>query len=254
MTTQHPHRQQSPAKEGERLRDLLLDHPVVRAYVSQLVTFAAERLRIDTAALRNDGPVSCSFILDCPERPVTIAGSHALVVQRDEAAHHVDGPCLNALQSGEHVIVGDVAAQTQWPAYRDAVTPLGVRSVMSIPVWLAHAANAVMNFYSTSPDAFDDMTVETGTALATQAAQALLLAPRMIDDGHHAKGLHGVLQSRTTIDLAVGIIMGRSNCGQQVAFEILRSESNNCNVALQDVATDIVTPMGAGPPSVHGQT
>lgn len=65
-----------------------------------------------------------------------------------------------------------------------------------------------MNVYSTTPNAFDDMTVEAATTMTRQAARALVLAIRVAHRGKNAENLHAVLQSRITTDVAVGILMG----------------------------------------------
>jgi AmiR/NasT family two-component response regulator len=52
--------------------------------------------------------------------------------------------------------------------------------------------------------------------------------------------LKAALESRTTIDLAVGIIMGQNRCSQEAAFKILKNASRTRNVKLRDVAATIV--------------
>lgn len=48
---------------------------------------------------------------------------------------------------------------------------------------------------------------------------------------------------------AVGIIMGQNRCTADEAFEVLCSISQNRNVKLRDIATDMVTAVGGQPPS-----
>jgi AmiR/NasT family two-component response regulator len=59
------------------------------------------------------------------------------------------------------------------------------------------------------------------------------------------------MASRTTIDLAVGIVMGRNRCTQEQAFEILRAASSHRNVKLRDLAAELVATVGKGPATTH---
>ncbi|WP_253905045.1 ANTAR domain-containing protein [Arthrobacter sp. H14] len=59
------------------------------------------------------------------------------------------------------------------------------------------------------------------------------------------------MKTRTTIDLAVGIIMGQSRCSQDEAFALLRSASSTRNIKLREVAAGIVASTGSPPASTH---
>jgi AmiR/NasT family two-component response regulator len=50
----------------------------------------------------------------------------------------------------------------------------------------------------------------------------------------------GACESRTTIDLATGIIMEQIRCSQDEAFTLLRNASQSRNQKLHDVANDIL--------------
>lgn len=49
------------------------------------------------------------------------------------------------------------------------------------------------------------------------------------------------MESRTTIDLALGVIMGQNHCSQDAAFRILKNASSTRNVKLRENAAGIVT-------------
>ena len=52
--------------------------------------------------------------------------------------------------------------------------------------------------------------------------------------------LRTALSSRSVIDQAIGIIIGMQRCPPQVAFDMLRTVSQNRNIPLRDVAADLV--------------
>ena len=48
------------------------------------------------------------------------------------------------------------------------------------------------------------------------------------------------MDTRRTIDLATGLLMGRVGCGPDEAFALLRRESQNHNTKVYEVAADLV--------------
>ena len=52
--------------------------------------------------------------------------------------------------------------------------------------------------------------------------------------------LRTALSSRSVIDQAIGIIIGIQHCPADVAFDVLRTVSQNRNIPLRQVATDLV--------------
>ena len=64
-----------------------------------------------------------------------------------------------------------------------------------------------------------------------------------------AAQLEQALQSRTVIDQAIGIIMAESRCDADQAFATLTRASNNRNIKLRDLASEIVMRVSRRPPS-----
>lgn len=63
--------------------------------------------------------------------------------------------------------------------------------------------------------------------------------------------LDAAMRSRTTINLAVGIIMGQNRCSQQEAFEVLSKTSSNRNIKVRDLAAELVKQVGQAPGETH---
>jgi AmiR/NasT family two-component response regulator len=63
--------------------------------------------------------------------------------------------------------------------------------------------------------------------------------------------MKAAMESRTTIDLAVGVIMGQNRCSQDAAMSILKSASSVRNVKLRDVAASVLQSLGQGPGRTH---
>ena len=59
------------------------------------------------------------------------------------------------------------------------------------------------------------------------------------------------MASRTTIDMAIGLVMARQGCTQDDAVALLTAASNHRNVKLRDVAAELVAAANDGPTSTH---
>ena len=70
---------------------------------------------------------------------------------------------------------------------------------------------------------------------------------RLAERTEMSENLQSALVSRAVIDQALGVIMGQQRCTADEAFEVLRTISQNRNVKLRDIATDMVTAV-SGPP------
>lgn len=225
----------------EFTQNLMVSHPDIQKFLEELAASEAYHVRTDVSNLRHDAAVSCGISLVRPGRAITVASSDTFAEQLDEVQYDVDeGPCLQALHTGVAQLGADLDAETRWPRYREAVQSLGLRSVMGLPLPLEHGARAAMNVYSTTPNAFDDVTVEAATTLANQAARAVVLAIRVAYRSENTENLQAVLESRRTTDVAVGILMARQRFTQEAAFETLRSAAISRNVSLHEVAAGLV--------------
>ncbi len=52
------------------------------------------------------------------------------------------------------------------------------------------------------------------------------------------------MESRTAIDIAIGVVMGQNRCSQEEAFAILRKASSHRNVKLRVLAEELVASVG----------
>ena len=153
---------------------------------------------------------------------------------------HDDGPCLHALRTDEEVFIHDAGSEDRWPEFMDAIIENGVHAMFCLPLQLEGKARAALNLYAEDSSVFTEEFRHVARAFSVQASQALKLSVRVAQHAAKADDLHAVLQSRTEIDLAVGIIMGQDKCSQQEAFDKLRRASNARNVKLRVLATGMV--------------
>ncbi|WP_237759887.1 ANTAR domain-containing protein [Arthrobacter alpinus] len=86
---------------------------------------------------------------------------------------------------------------------------------------------------------------------ADEASQAFAIALRMARHQDTATDAVEAMKSRTTIDLAVGMIMGQNNCSQKRAVEILKAASSRRNIKLRQIAAALVAEKDLEAPTTH---
>ncbi|MCC5781766.1 response regulator receiver protein [Kocuria sp. CCUG 69068] len=204
-------------------------------------------------ALSTDGDeVWCAVTLLRPKRSTTVAASSPHAEALDEIQYHYgDGPCLTAAREHRLVYVRDTRTDPRWPAYGQAAAEAGILSALGVPMELGGEAAAGLDVYADTPNAYDQAILEVIRRQVVEVSTILRLAVRLARHRDTEADLQAAMASRTTIDLAVGIVMGQNRCSQEKAFEILRAASSHRNIKLRDVAADLVATVGKGPASTH---
>jgi len=128
----------------------------------------------------------------------------------------------------------------------------GVISSLSLPVIVDGLTVAAVNLYSSRPAAFTGLPRQHAEAFTDQCAVALDLLWRQIDQTQVQQQLLEALTSRSTIDHAIGILMGQQRCTASEAFDLLREASQHRKRKLRDVAADIITSVTGVPPQQPG--
>lgn len=192
---------------------------------------------------------SCGITMRRGTGPLTVASSDARSLAVDEVQYDLDqGPCLQALSTGQVVSVPDLLAEHRWDGYPAHALAHGVRSSLTLPISSGQQTSGALNLYSPTPHAFDDSaTLARATAFAGQASAVLTVALRQAEQTQLTAQLREALSSRSVIDQALGIIMGQQRCDATAAFAVLRCASQGRNRKLRDIATDIVTSVGGTP-------
>ncbi len=90
-----------------------------------------------------------------------------------------EGPCLEALASGDLVGVADYATDERWPGTSQRAGEAGIRSSLSLPLKAQEHILGALNVYSNAPNAFSTEAARSLEAFAEQATTSLLLLSRM---------------------------------------------------------------------------
>ena len=175
--------------------------------------------------------------------PLTAGASSSLAAEVDHLQYTLGrGPCLDALRGGGEAYVADLAHDVRWGRYGPEAAALGARSCFSVPV-LDEGAGVlgVVKVYAGRVDGLDEAQRRTVRAFALEVAGGAGLANTLVATVLELDDRADAMDTRRTIDLATGVLMGRLGCSSEAAFDLLRRESQNHNVKVTDVAADLLS-------------
>jgi GAF domain-containing protein len=230
----------------QHLHELVLESADVEEFLRELA-------RVSARSLSEPGDeILCGITLLQHRKAATVASSSPAAQAMDEIQYAFgDGPCVTASREQETVHVPDLDTEGRWPQYAATVREQGVRSILALPFLLDGDTRAALNLYSHRPGRFDARALELARDFVNQTSMALRLAVRFAQSSDTAANLLATLETRTGIDVAVGIIMAQNRCSQDEAFELLKSASSARNVKLHIVAAGVVESLGQGAARTH---
>ncbi|MDO5627841.1 MAG: GAF and ANTAR domain-containing protein [Mobilicoccus sp.] len=163
------------------------------------------------------------------------AVSDDLVLEADRLQHEAgDGPCLSAIDDLQSFIIHDTRTETRWPNWCEAVDKLGIRSVLSVALKSSSPGLlGALNLYARTPGSFTEEDLVDGTILARHASVALAA-------DKEREELRRAIDGRHMIGMAQGILMERFDLDRDQAFAVLRRYSQDRNVKLREVASQLV--------------
>jgi hypothetical protein len=155
-----------------------------------------------------------------------------------------EGPCITAIEDAPEsgiVVAQDLggADAHRWPRFAPHVVRSGFRGLMSTQLSVEGGAQAALNLYSATPNAFDAGSRTLAGLFGIQAAMLLY-------GSQQAEHLQRAVDSRDLIGRAKGILMERYGVGEDAAFQMLVKSSQDTNMKLTGVARWLTENAGAG--------
>jgi GAF domain-containing protein len=230
----------------EEMQDLILSTSDMQEFLNELAVLSARSVS------SNGEDVLCGITLLRRRRAATVAYNTETAKAMDEMQYAFkEGPCLTAAKEQRTIVVDDFRTDGRWPDYSEAVSEHGLRSILSSPFTIGPGAQAAMNLYSYRTTSFRTEQIAFAESYARQASKGLQLALRMAHYSEEADNRGRAMESRTDIDVAVGIVMAQNRCSQTEAFEMLQRASSTRNVKLRVIASEIVQRVSGSSPATH---
>jgi GAF domain-containing protein len=193
------------------------------------------------AVARTPGAEACGLTVEQAGHGVTVEYSGEMAARADERQYELDdGPCLEAMRTGEVVLAADMSIEERWGTYPQRAIEVGVGSSLSLPLRIGDRGRGALNLYSTRARAFTDEDRRAAESWAGQAGGALAVALRMAEREAAVDHLQHGMVSRQVIGQAVGLLMAQRRCGADEAFELLKGASQRSNEKLRDIAQRLV--------------
>jgi hypothetical protein len=208
---------------------------------------------IGTATLtRAAGSVlDCVVTLRAPKRrPVTAGLSEEAVALTRWDQEHSHGPASESMDGSVAIVLNAESRDPRWPHYRQRLHAVGYLSAVSLPLDVDRGYAGALSFLAAERNVFTDEVMSHALGFRGLASRSLRLATQVRRASEVTHQLRSALSSRTTIDIACGVIMGQNRCSYDEAFDILAKASSHRNMKLRHVAESILEGYG-GAPKTH---
>lgn len=216
-----------------RASRLLLTEDTV-AHALKLITDAA------TAAIPGTVGAGVS-LLDSSGQRRTAAASGTGVHEADALQYELgEGPCITAWASGKSVLTGSLDTDHRWPRWAPAAAALGVSSSASSPLLAGGTALGAVKIYARDGDHFGPETLGLLELFAAQATMFVVHVQAREAAQTLSERLRDSLAQRDTINMAKGLLMARTDDGEDGAFRQLMALSSQARKPLAQVAAELL--------------
>ncbi|KQR99862.1 histidine kinase [Williamsia sp. Leaf354] len=196
---------------------------------------------VDVAHEAIDGATCTSITIALGGRTYTAVHTDSRTLRVDQEQYDAgDGPCLHAARTGETVLV-DVDAGTQrWPQFAASAAQENIHSFLAAALAAQDQPLGALNLYGAAAAAFDTVDADIIELLTTTVSRAIGDFARFKSAVEVADALRAALNSRAPIEQAKGMIMGRHGVSAEQAFAMLRTQSQNTNRRVRDIAAEMI--------------
>ncbi len=228
-------RQAALAQRFVDLADTLVDDYDVVEVLDGLMSSCLELLEVDEAGLLlNDAQGRLQRVASSSEEARLL---ELLQVQTRE------GPCFEAVQSGQTIIVPDIATtRDRWPTFAAHAAADGFHSVYAFPLRLREATIGGLNLFGGETHALDPEDRMIAQALADIATIGILQQRSLHRTSLLAENLQRALSTRIVVEQAKGILAERGGLPMEETFALLRSYARSHHLKLSDLAHRVVYP------------
>lgn len=199
-----------------------------------------------------DSPVECGTLLSRAKNAPATAGTNAQTAGLARLEQEVrEGPLTEALTGSGTVAMNHVSSDFRWSLYRPHLQDAGFHSVLGVRLRLDEGATAALAFFAPTAQAFPLHIIAGAHGFADLAARGLRLVLELQSTSTRASDLQSALESRTSIDIACGVIMAQNRCSYDEAIAIIAKASSHRNLKLRKVAEGILEKLPGGAPRTH---
>lgn len=203
---------------------------------------AVEQVLADAArAAASTAQRSCGITYRTVYGVLSVASSDARASSVDEVQYSAgDGPCLQAMRTGEPVRVDDVLREMRWPGYSALATAAGIRSSLSYPVIIEGKSVGALNVYSTLAEQWPAEDEAAVLLLSHQVAGILEAVQEIAADIVRDPVDAQALVDRRNLDIATGVLMARHHCSEAEGREMIEGDAHRLRISTAAVVTTLL--------------
>ncbi len=158
-------------------------------------------------------------------------------------------PSLEAMRTRSRVVVQDLTAEQRWEEWPQAAVADGIYGVRTFPLEAFDEVIGGLTLYAHRPDVFPEPVQQIAAQFVRPAALLLAGVLRHLSQAELIARLRAALTSRGVVDQAVGIVMAHGRCSPDEAFSMLRKISNDRNIKVRALTTELITAVATGAPA-----
>lgn len=226
------HRMALVAERFVALSDVLVDDFDVVELLDHLATDCVELLEVSAAGILLR---SHDDILE-----VVASSNEASRLMEVFQLEREQGPCIEAVMTGQPVVVDDLAAMRQrWPDFAAEVEQVGFNAVYALPLRLNAQTIGALNLFNNS-SGFTGDDQRLAQAFADVASIAIFQQRSTAHATLLAEQLQRALSSRIVIEQAKGVISEYGGIDVGAAFIAIRTYARGNGIKLSGLAADLV--------------
>lgn len=152
-----------------------------------------------------------------------------------------EGPCVEAVSSGQVVSVVDMAEmRNRWPEFAAEVAATDYLSVHAIPLRLRGETIGSLNLFRDHEGALNEEDAVAAQALSDVATISVLQERAIRDSTVIRDQLQRALNSRVVIEQAKGVLAHTHQLDMDAAFRLLRQHARSTQAPIAVVAAGVV--------------
>jgi GAF domain-containing protein len=204
------------------------------------ITDVLDRLIRDSAEVLGAQAVGLLVLSGGGDLELLSATSHQVAELELYQIQQDTGPCVDAIRAGSAVSHSDPDdIRARWPGVGAAITGAGYQAVHAYPLrWHGHTLGAVNVFHRAAGPPAEDAGL-LGQAFADIATVVIVqtadLSTRQITDR-----VQQVLQARTAIEQAKGVLSYTRNLDMASAYQLLRGLAADHHTTITATAADVI--------------
>jgi len=172
----------------------------------------------------------------------TLVSSSSPVAELDALQYLAGGPGVTAASEDavQQWRVDDVLDEEGWRLFARGEAAAGVASTLSLPVRDGRGVAACVNFYASTPDAFEGRVDELAAACGALAVDAVSNADLAFSTRLEAAATPVRLAERDELELAVGLVAARLEVTAEEAERLLRQAALRADLELTQLARVVI--------------